>query len=59
MKKYVNGKYIEMTPTEIEELKKQAPAITEEITDNTEKRLAQIEKVLEKFGAFFDRLGVK
>ena len=48
MKKFINGKYIEMTQAEIEELKAKAPEIVEDIKDETAERLEKIEKALEK-----------
>ena len=59
MRKYFNGKYVEMTQAEIEELKAKAPEIVEGIKDETAERLEKIEKALEKFSAVLERLGVK
>ena len=57
MKKYYKGKYIEMTPEEIESLKEQVKDFVEEHT--TESRLEELEKALTKVKELFNKLGVR
>lgn len=57
MKKYVNGKYIDMTPEEVEQLKVFVPELPE--TDDIKERVAKIENAISKLESFFNKLGVK
>lgn len=53
MKKYVNGKYLDMTPDEIAELKSKMPEIPQQTDDN--KRWEKLDKKLTKL---CDKLGI-
>jgi hypothetical protein len=58
MKKYVNGKYIEMTAKEIEEMKAKMPEIPEQVKTEIEERLEDIEKWRNRITSFLERLGL-
>jgi uncharacterized protein YlzI (FlbEa/FlbD family) len=53
MKKYVNGKYIEMTAEEIEEMKAKMPEIPQQVKTKIEERVEKIEKFLDKIKSLF------
>ena len=58
MKKYVNGKYVEMTQAEIEELKAKMPEIPQQVKSKIEERLDDIEKWRNRIASFLERLGL-
>lgn len=53
MKKYVNGKYIEMTAEEIEEMKAKMPEIPEQVKTKIEERVEKVEKFIDKITTLF------
>jgi hypothetical protein len=53
MKKYVNGKYIEMTQEEIDEMKAKMPTTPEQAKDAIEERMEKIERVIDKVKTLF------
>lgn len=57
MKKYVNGKYIEMTDAEVEALKAKFEDSTEKTEPTIEDRLAEIEKFKTGVTEFLGKLG--
>lgn len=57
MKKFVNGKYFDMTPKEIEEIRKNLPKI--EARETIEERMEKLERILTNILPILDRLGVK
>lgn len=57
MKKFVNGKYFDMTPKEIEEIRKNLPKI--EARETIEERMEKLERILTNILPILERLGVK
>ena len=58
MMKYVNGKPVEMTEAEIEELKAELPEIPQQVKSRIEERLDEMEKWRTRIASFLERLGL-
>lgn len=56
MKKYVDGKYIEMTAEEIAELKEQAEQFVEDIKPSVEDEIAELKENLKQLKELFTPL---
>jgi ribosome-associated translation inhibitor RaiA len=48
MKKYINGRYVEMTPEECKQIADRMPEIAEPIQDTVEERLKKMEQFFDK-----------
>ena len=57
MKKYLNGKLVEMTQAEIDEWKANMSKIPAPIKTEMDERLEKLEQRLSKISAFFEKLG--
>lgn len=57
MKKYLNGKLVEMTQAEIDEWKANMSKIPAPIKTEMDERMEKLEQGLSKVTAFFEKMG--